>query len=87
MEYFRFWRIYLSGVVVSDLPQWERGLSTSRLPIAIRRVSFRIRVVLLTTRRRTCLALFGLPAKGLNTCLRSVRFLRGRLLANRASRE
>jgi hypothetical protein len=44
MEYFRFWRIYLSGVVVSDLPEWERGLSTSRLPIAIRRVSFRRRV-------------------------------------------
>src|SRR5690348_11645504 len=44
MEYFRFWRIYLSGVEVSDLQEWERGLSTSRLPIAIRRVLFRIRV-------------------------------------------
>ncbi len=40
MEYFRFWRIYLWGVEVSDLQEWERGLSTSRLPIAIRRVSF-----------------------------------------------
>jgi hypothetical protein len=41
----------------------------------------------LSTRPRTCLALFGLPAKGLNACFRSVGFLRGRLLANRASRE
>ena len=41
----------------------------------------------LSTRPRTCLALFGLPAKGLNACFRSVLFLRGRLLANRASRE
>jgi hypothetical protein len=59
MEYFRFWRVYLSGVEVSDLQEWERGLSTSRLPIAIRRVAFRI----LTTRRRTCLSFFDLPRK------------------------
>jgi len=44
MEYFRFWRIYLSGVEVSDLQEWERDLSTSRLHIAIQRVSFRMRV-------------------------------------------
>jgi len=43
MEYFRFWRIYLSGVEVSDLQERERELSTSRLHIAVRRVAFRIR--------------------------------------------
>jgi hypothetical protein len=33
MEYFRFWRIYLSGVVVSDLPGGKEDFLLSDFPL------------------------------------------------------
>jgi hypothetical protein len=33
MEYFRFWRIYLSGVVVSDLPGGKEDFLLADFPL------------------------------------------------------